>query len=126
MAAVRITTVTIEEIDTENIAEAIRQSGIRFTTLSEKADLHEQYVSRLCRGLVKEVPLEVFDRLAQEMVGSGAFKNGTKADVLAVMRGEKVAETVFRPRLVQGGSEPADNQTREDATTSFLGRLKVA
>lgn len=85
MAAIRV--IRYREVSPLNIRRARRASGLSAKALSRKAGLHDQFVSRLERGLVQEIEEPTFDALATAMVGEGDFIGCTKIDVERVMNG---------------------------------------
>lgn len=100
MAAVRIVKTVVEEIDTDGFRRARRATGLSGRALGKKAGVHDQFVSRLERGLIKEVPMDDFNALVDAMVGEGDFEDATRAAVLAVVRGKATLRVVSDDDLV--------------------------
>lgn len=120
MAAIKVTKVVYEEIDSENFERARRASGLSQLALCRKAAVHDQFVSRLERGLVGEVPAERLGALADAMVGEGDFKDQDRDAVLAVIRGK----ASFHLQLV--GDDQPDPIASTAENSVIPGYLKVA
>lgn len=110
MAAIRIT--RFQEVQPLNVRRARRLSGLSARAASLKAGLHDQFISRLERGLIQEVQEDTWDAIARAFVGEGEFENHDVLDVLKVMNGELSLE--LRP--VQGG-DGAVTSAEEDSDT---------
>ena len=103
MAAIRVAHIRYEEISTIDVREAVRACGMSARGLSVAAGFsNDQFVSRLERGLIKNVTREQFQALAEAMAGNGAFKDQDAEMVKKVMRGQ----ASFTLRLVE--DQPKD------------------
>jgi Cro/C1-type helix-turn-helix DNA-binding protein len=107
MAAIRVVTTVVEEIDTAGLEQALRASRLKAAELSRRIGANEQFISQLVNGRVKQVPLERFDALIDAMVGEGDFKEFGRSEVLSVVRGK----ALLRPTLRLVGDDEANDIT---------------
>lgn len=130
MNRVKVTTMQVEEIRPVDIRRARRASGRSAKAVSEAAGLHDQYVSRLERGLIGEAPNENLERIAVAMVGYGEFTGRTLEDVWAVMRGElgfDLAPVESAPALteIEGGLAQKERKRRSSASRAAKGYIRL-
>ena len=114
MAAIRIT--RFQEVQPLNVRRARRLSGLSARAVSLKAGLHDQFVSRLERGLIGEVQEDTWDAIARAMAGEGEFENHDVLDVLKVMNGE----LSFELRPIEGGDGAVSSAADDSAMGGSL------
>lgn len=113
LAPIKVTKIVYEEIDSTQFKRTRLASGLSAASLCRKAQVHEQFVSRLERGLIQELPTETLDALLEAMAGEGMFTGADTGAVLAFMR----EQASFELRLV--GDDEAALTTEGDAPIGY-------
>lgn len=104
MSEVRVVVEVIyERVSAEAFRSAREATKLSASELSRRAGVHDQYVSRLERGLVQEVPKETFDSILGVLASEEPYLSQSDPIDAAsrVIRG--VAS--FQPKLVETTSQ---------------------
>lgn len=122
MAPVRIVTTMVEEIDSDDFRKTREASGLSGRELGRRVGVHSQFVSRLERGIIQEVPLDFYEKCIDAMIGEGSFAGHPRDLIVRSMKGEVEFES--RPRLrLAGNGGKADTSGLDSASPdSPLGR----